>query len=393
MKVALSISENEHISIERRIGRMGNGNGPTVVFTGGIHGNEPSGVLALHDVTGLLRTNGVELNGNFIALAGNLSALAKGIRFNEEDLNRIWTHSRVEELQAHSLESLKPEMIEQQELFDIISTLLINEEGPFYFIDLHTTSGPTVPFLTINDAMINRKFAEKFNLPVILGIEEYLEGPLLSYINELGYVGVGFEAGQHDDPEAYRNQVAYILEVLEVCGLLNSTDLPSFHELTAPLAELDHDFYEIRYRYAITEGEEFSMKPGFTNFERIATGELLAWSGENEIEAPQKGLIFMPLYQNQGDDGFFVIRRLNGLVLWISKILRRIRFDTVLTMLPGVRRSPSHDGLEVDLGMARFFAKDFFHLLGYRSAKVKTGVLHMTNRERNSRSSDYKNYL
>ena len=34
------------------------------------------------------------------------------------------------------------------------------------------------------------------------GIEEYLNGPLLSYINELGYVAFGFEGGQHDDISA-----------------------------------------------------------------------------------------------------------------------------------------------------------------------------------------------
>ena len=370
---------------------MGSGGGPTVVFTGGIHGNEPSGVLALHDVIGLLRANGIQLKGKFVALAGNLGALAKGIRFNTEDLNRVWTKSRLDQLKDQI--ELNPEMKEQQELFSIICDILRTEKGPFYFVDLHTTSGPTVPFLTINDAMINRKFAEKFNLPVILGIEEYLEGPLLSYINELGYVGCGFEAGQHDDPEAYRNQVAYILEVLDVCGLLNSDDLPAYKDLTNPLAGLDHDFYEIRYRYAIREGEEFSMKPGFSNFKRISSGELLAWSGGAKIEAPQKGLIFMPLYQKQGDDGFFVIRRLNSLVLWLSRILRDIRFDSVLTILPGVKRSPVHDGLEVNLTTAKFLAKDFFHLLGYRSSTVKTGILHMTNRERRARSSEYKDYL
>jgi hypothetical protein len=75
---------------------------------------------------------------------------------------------------------------EKQQLFiqETINLILEEESGPFYFFDLHTTSSDTIPFITVNDSLLNREFTSMYPLPSILGIEEYLEGPLLSYINE-----------------------------------------------------------------------------------------------------------------------------------------------------------------------------------------------------------------
>jgi succinylglutamate desuccinylase len=50
------------------------------------------------------------------------------------------------------------------------------------------------------------------------------------------------------------------------------------------------------------------MHPGFTNFQKVKKGELLAHDNKGEIICPHVGLILMPLYQKQGEDGFFLIR-------------------------------------------------------------------------------------
>src|SRR5690606_7416931 len=117
-------------------------------------------------------------------------------RFESEDLNRLWTRSRMKKLPTNPGSAENKDIAEQVEINKVIQTILTNEEGPFYFFDLHTTSSETLPFLTINDSLLNRAFTTQYPLPIILGIEEYLDGPVLSYINELGYVAFGFEAGQ-----------------------------------------------------------------------------------------------------------------------------------------------------------------------------------------------------
>ena len=81
----------------------------------------------------------------------------------------------------------------------MIIGLLAGNEDPIYFIDFHTTSSPSLPLVTINDALINRGLSKVFSVPIVLGREEYLEGSLLGYLNKEGYVSLGFEAGQHTD--------------------------------------------------------------------------------------------------------------------------------------------------------------------------------------------------
>jgi len=395
MNEALKTNNPNRILDQRLIGKIETGTGPTIIFTAGIHGNEPSGVYALRDALTDIAQNDNIQKGNVYALAGNLSALKAGIRYNERDLNRIWTRDRVDRLEDGISETVVPDIREQYELHNEIKRIVAQGHGPFYFIDLHTTSSHTIPFLTINDTMINRKFALKFPIPVILGIEEYLNGPLLSYINELGYVACGFEAGQHDEHISYRNQVSYIHLVLAAAGIIPESDELQMHERAiAAQTSGRHDFYEICEYYGIKEGEQFEMRPGFSNFQRIPGNALLATSNGREIYSEKKGFIFMPLYQKQGEDGYFVIRRVRTFALWLSTLLRKIRIDTLLTWLPGVSwQSAQKDTMRVDLRVARFLARDLFHLLGYRTRFRDKDHLIIRNRERASRTEEYEGFL
>ena len=56
---------------------------------------------------------------------------------------------------------------------------------------------PRVPFVTVGDTLRNRRFAMNFPATIILGLEEQIDGTLLEYLNSLGAVTMGFEAGQH----------------------------------------------------------------------------------------------------------------------------------------------------------------------------------------------------
>jgi len=64
--------------------------GPVLMFIAGIHGNEPTGVLALQQVFEELAAEQTPICGHVIGVSGNLNALAKNTRFISKDLNRIW---------------------------------------------------------------------------------------------------------------------------------------------------------------------------------------------------------------------------------------------------------------------------------------------------------------
>ena len=165
----------ESIKQKRLIGHIKRGSGgPTLVFFGGIHGNEPSGVSALSQVFKTLesRKDEFELNGEIFALSGNLTALKEGVRFVDRDLNRLWIPTELDRIFDSEEGDLKNEENEAKEIYHLLREILLNSSPPFYFIDYHTTSADTIPFITINDAYINRKIASLFPAPVILVIEE-----------------------------------------------------------------------------------------------------------------------------------------------------------------------------------------------------------------------------
>ena len=190
-----NIAPKQTVAVKRTIDHLqGNKSGPTVVFFAGIHGNEPAGVFALKHVFKELKSKNSALKGQLFGVAGNLGALNRHVRFQTVDLNRIWFPERIKNIRANKQADIEEEK-ELKALLEVLNNILEKATPPFYFIDLHTTSSDTAPFIVLNDSLLNRKYASNYPLPIILGIEEYLEGALLSYINELGYVSLGFESG------------------------------------------------------------------------------------------------------------------------------------------------------------------------------------------------------
>jgi succinylglutamate desuccinylase len=77
--------------------------------------------------------------------------------------------------------------------------------------------------------------------------------------------------------------------------------------------------------------------------------------------------MLMPLYQAQGDDGYFLVRDVRPFWLRLSGAMRRRRLERWLHLLPGVRRHPDRPGsFVVDRRVARWYALEVFHLLGFR---------------------------
>jgi predicted deacylase len=383
------------IEITRLIGsHIGAEEGPTLIFTAGIHGNEPAGVFALKSVLDTLKKENPEFRGRMYAISGNLNALQKGIRYNKVDLNRLWTKDKLAGLEDDKVISLNEELIQQKEIYDIIQDILAKEKGPFYFFDLHTTSGDTAPFITVNDSLLNRKFTSQYPVPLILGIEEFLDGPLLSYINELGYIAFGFEGGQHDSPKSYEYCVAFINLTLAYTGCLSPEDANKemhFQTLRRVMA-FRNKFFEIIFRQEIETDDNFIICDGYVNFQKIPKGTVVAIKNGIQLATPHAGHIFMPLYQGKGNDGFFIIRKTPQFFLRLSAIMRKISFDRFLVALPGVSwRSETREELIVNLKIARFFTRQFFHLMGYRSKQKDATHLKLKNREAVSKDEDYKN--
>lgn len=379
------------VTFNRIIGKIkGEAKGATVVFFSGIHGNEKAGVNALKHV--FKHINPKNVKGTIYGILGNVKALKTNQRFIDVDLNRLWTPSQIEAI--HNKAHLNNDEQEVVELFKLLRTILKEEKGPFYFIDFHTTSSISLPFITINDALINRKFSKLFPVPIVLGIEEFLDGPLLSYINQLGYVSLGFEAGQHDLKTSTTNCIAFAFLTLAYTGIINEKDIKGFNDYYNTLqkdAAQIKDVFEVVYQYKIKPKEEFKMLDGFKSFQDIKKGIPLAVINNKQIVSKHNAKIFMPLYQTKGDDGFFIIKIIKPFYLKLSAVLRRLRFDELLVFLPGVSWINQTKGaLIVNLKTAKYLAKPLFHLLGYRNKQVDKNHLKLFSREKEAKTHAYK---
>ena len=380
------------VSVNRIISEIhGKEKGPTIIFFGGVHGNEVSGIFALYKTLNKLKENNIEIKGSIYAISGNLKALKTGQRYVDNDLNRLWTFDRI---YNNTSESLSAEEQEQGEILHLIEDIIYKNQPPFYFIDIHSTSSKSIPFITINDALINRRFSELFPVPIVLGIEEYLDGPLLSYINQLGFVSLGIEVGQHDEEESIINAEAFINLALVYTRSVKTKDIVGFRVYFKLLKEHckgNCSFFEVVHREEITAQDKFKMNDEFYSFEEIKKGQLLAHKNDRPVNAKEKGLIFMPLYQKQGEEGFFIIQKINPFFLKLSTILRKLKFYNLLAILPGVKwKNKTHGILEANLKVARFFVKSISHLLGFRTQKIMNNRMVMYNREKVARTKDYR---
>ena len=346
----------------------GDPSGPTLIVVGSIHGNEPSGAKALRRVSETLRGIETKLRGRVFLIEGNVRALSEGVRFIDSDLNRHWTRANVAAIRSNT-ELGRSEDLELRELLGLFTTILDTARDEVFALDLHSTSAHGLPFATVGDTLRNRRFAEKFPVTILLGIEEQLEGTMLEYLNNQGVVTFGFEGGQHDLAETVDNHEALIWIALANSGVARAEDIPNLekHRLCLAKASGKARIVEILFRKPVKEDDGFVMDPGYENFQPVARGQGLAHDRLGLITSPQKGLILMPLYQAKGDDGFFIGREVAPFWLWLSKILRNAGAPTLIRVFPGVWRHPEDpERLVVDTRVARFFPLQIFHLLGFR---------------------------
>tara|TARA_R110002020_G_scaffold41713_4_gene122748 strand:+ start:1508 stop:2452 length:945 start_codon:yes stop_codon:yes gene_type:complete len=283
--------------------------GPYLLISGGVHGNEPSGVLALQRVFKRLLKDKPILKGKIVGVAGNIVALKKGVRLIDKDLNRVCTLENEKQLKEGKMLEFH-EGSEFNELMRIVEKLEAEKfNTEFHFMDLHTTSSNTAPYISVNRQEDSFAFAKQMPLPVVKGIEKYIPGHFDHYQTLKGHAGFTMEAGQHDDPKSVDYHEAAIWVILVKTGMLEKSAInyDKYFKLLEG-ASPTNDNFEVTYRQEINEDQFFRMDPGYSNFTKIDKGQRLACLDGETIVSKSKGRVFLPLYQTQGSDGFFIVK-------------------------------------------------------------------------------------
>lgn len=393
---------------ERILDRLDTGrSGPTVLLCGGVHGNEPDGVAASRRVLDVLRRHETHVRGRVLAVVGNVAALGGGMRYVTEDLNRMWSDARVARIEGQPAAGRGIEEAELLALLEVmrgeVERLLhpAAESEPWplrsrsarergvastrlTFVDLHSTSGDGPPFAILGDTLRNRRVGFALEVPVILGLEEAIDGTLLEFLSDRGHVALCIEGGRSRAEATVENLVSAGMLALDAAGCFldaSPFDLPAHRERLRQRVEGLPRFVEIRHRERLEDDQGFAMRDGFRHFQKVRRGQPLAYDREGAITSPESGFVLMPRYQGQGNDGFFVARRVRRIWLMLSRALRTLRLDRLVTWLPGVRRDPEHEqAVLVSHRVARFYTTQVFHLLGYRRERSRGALLVFSRR-------------
>ena len=293
--------------------------GPLVVAIGGIHGNEPAGVRALERLFGLLEEEplinpGFGFKGELLALRGNLEALAVGKRYIDTDLNRIW--------RPQVNDGRLPATSEERELHELISCIEhAVEEAPLselVFLDIHTTTAHGGIFAVTGDDTPSLSLAAEMSVPVVKGMLSGLQGTTLHYFRgghfstDFPVRAVTFEAGNHDDPASVELALAATINLLRALGCVREEDVNTYHDTLLRDAAADLPLLtSLAYVHRVVDEDKFRMLPGYTNFQPVKAGEELAVDARGKVVAPADGYLLMPLYQEQGNEGFFLLQDYN----------------------------------------------------------------------------------
>jgi succinylglutamate desuccinylase len=293
----------------RLIGRhRGERPGPLLLCTAGLHGNEPSGVTALQRVFARLRDEAPPFAGDLVGFAGNLAALDRGRRYVDTDLNRLWRADRIASARAACTCAEDAELVA---LHDALHRAASERRGPVHLLDLHTTSAPSPPFGLAGAAAAHRAFAAAFGVPVVTGLFEHIDGVLADYAARQPWISMDFEGGPHDDPASVDHHEAAIWIALAAAGNLGGApDLDPHRRRLADATRGIPRGLAIVDRHPVAPDDGFAMLPGFSNFHPVRAGEVVARDARGAVRVAADGRLFMPLYQGQGDDGFFLARPL-----------------------------------------------------------------------------------
>jgi predicted deacylase len=255
----------------------GSKDGPHLLLTGRIHGNEPCGEMALKRLIEKLSTHELELQCGKLTIMPccNPPATKVGKRFVDVNLNRIFSHNLVRDHIESSEAPLATEIMAHIDACDMV-------------VDLHsfTEDMPPVVICVDDQNEQSRALAQACGIKRIECDSPFISAPhtqlLLHYARHNHKPAILVEAGQHDDPQSV--EVAY----QAVSNILSLHDM-----IDAPKPKpIQHDYLIVRGALYNREGEKLIFP--LMDKDILEHGDAIFEMADGTIiNADQGGLLFM----------------------------------------------------------------------------------------------------
>jgi succinylglutamate desuccinylase len=182
---------------------------------------------------------------------------------------------------------------------------------------LHTTTAFGGIFSIPQETEESIRIAIELHAPVIRGLLKGVKGTTLHYFNNENFepdtVAVTFESGQHEEQLSVNRAIAALTNCMRTIGCVEELHVENRHD--SILIEYSKNLpkvAELISAHKIMPGDNFNMAPNYKNFQAVKKGETLGTDKNGNVVAKEDSLILMPLYQRKGDDGFFLIKTVEG---------------------------------------------------------------------------------
>jgi len=248
--------------------------GLTVCISGGVHGDETSGIKAIQKLEQQLLSGEKLLSGRLLTLMANQEAIKLKKRYVDFDLNRAFSNPDAIGHESNLAKRLKPHL-----------------KGIDYLLDLHSTSAPTKPFCA---GILTKSHLEIFKMT---GIEVYTHGwevhrgysMLIDEVNRAGGIGIIAECGKTGDNNT--NYIAYktTVNLLEELQLFSTSDLNSDPE-DGTIIKID--------RIVHAKSDNFFFVRNFHNLYKVEINEIIAYDNQQPIFFNYPFFLVMPTFKN-----------------------------------------------------------------------------------------------
>ncbi|MEM6603162.1 MAG: succinylglutamate desuccinylase/aspartoacylase family protein, partial [Pseudomonadota bacterium] len=268
--------------------------GPHLLITGAVHGNEPCGTEAIMRLISQIENKAINLQRGTLTLIPicNPEAYKQNKRFIDRNLNRS-LYPKAEYI--HYEDRIDPILCDYLTKADIL-------------LDLHSYASQGGAF-----GFMGHYSAEEIEYCLSLGIENFVYGwsdafqnsdadpreamGMTEYARSKGAIAVTIECGQHLNKDA--PDIAYdtILHALSYCKMI---------ENPIPLPKILHKFVQMRDVFSKEKAGSFAQP--WKHCDMFQKGDILAeYDDKTKIIAPYDGVIVLPkLSANIGKEWFYI---------------------------------------------------------------------------------------
>lgn len=268
--------------------------GPALVISGGIHGNERTGIEVVLRIKEALE-NGIltHTSGTLFLILGNLKAIEQNERWSDSavDLNRCF--GTLPERICGSFEAQRAQTIK--------NALALQDRQPnsVIGIDIHATNKPSKPFLVLQprpSPLLADLFSHIAGAHALLYDPDWIftgaPATFDDYFNVNNHAGFCYETGCADDLSRIDEVFNEILSLAQSLGILKWNN-----ETIALQTKKTTSLPAFALRQAIILSEQgFSYVPemGIATFQEFSSGDLLGHHGAAPLIASFDGVFIFP---------------------------------------------------------------------------------------------------